>query len=95
MSLNFSAQSNVTARLMQVGLKVSPFRMDINYTLGSLRSLGWIKKTDRVPPWRTWTIEHIVVDQGVEMIDVALIGLIYLMTIKTLLIDWLIDKLAE
>lgn len=80
---------------MQVGLKVSPFRMYINYTLGSLRSLGWIKKTDRVLPWRTWTIEHIVVDQGVEMIDVALIGLIYLMTIKTLLIDWLIDKLAD
>ncbi len=36
-----------------------------------------------------------VVGQGVELIDLALIGLIYLMTIKTLLIDWLIDELAN
>ncbi len=36
-----------------------------------------------------------VVGQGVEMIDLALIDLIYLMTIKTLLIDWLIDELAN
>lgn len=30
---------------------------------------------------------HSVDGQGVEMIDLALIGLLYLMTIKTLLID--------